>query len=209
MATRAPAPVVSTRRSATAPGSTGWVLPAVSGLPAAFSAPRYTESAGSTCNIEPAGPRPARPLLRPNGDQRVRELRTASRDLRIPPVAIAAGQCVVENLRPVLELEVRPVGRGAAWLVDPGTRWPTGARPHQRGMQGALGVDGEARHPAVEQRDCAGFEGLHYRWRLLGDDDLGVSEVVGHRRDRGTQACLVPAVDHQHRQCARMTKVGA
>ena len=137
------------------------------------------------------------------------ELRTAAGDLRVPPVAFSAHQGVVENVGPVLKLEVRAVGRGAARLVDPDAGRPAGAGPHQRGMQGAVGLDGEARDATVEQRDGASIERFHARRGLLVDDDLGVGEVVGHRRDRGAQAFLVRPVDHQHRQRPHSTQVGA
>src|SRR6516164_7986085 len=100
------------------------------------------------------------------------ELRTAAWDFGVPPVAVASGQRVIEDVCPVLELEVGAIGGGAARVVDPGAGRPAGAGPHQRGMQGALGIDGKARHPAVEQRDSAGFEAVDTRRWLLRDEDL-------------------------------------
>ncbi len=43
---------------------------------------------------------------------------------------------------------------------------------------------------------------------LLLDDDLGVGEVVGHRRDRRGQVRVVAPGDHQHRQRPRVPQVG-
>ncbi|CKR25949.1 Uncharacterised protein [Mycobacterium tuberculosis] len=141
--------------------------------------------------------------------QRVGELRAARRDAGAPPIAAAADKRVVEVVGPVLELEIRAIRGGASRLVDPDPGGPAGARPHQRGVQGALGVDGEAGHPTVEQRDRAILERLHLRRGPLVHDDLGVGQVVGQRRHRGAQVLLVSAVDHQHRQRARCPQVRA
>jgi hypothetical protein len=129
----------------------------------------------------------------------MRELGAALWNVGVAPVAAAGHQRVVENVRPVLQLEVGAVGRGAPRLVDPDAGRPTGARPHQRSMQGAVGFDGEAGHPAVAQRDSPGFEVLQSRRGLLLDNDLGVAEVVGHRRDRLGEVRVVASSDHQHR----------
>ena len=85
--------------------------------------------------------------------QRSGELRAARGNARLPPVPVAGHQRVVEGVGPVLQLEVGAVGRGAARRVDPGARRPARARPHQRRVQRAVGIDGEARHSAVEHRD--------------------------------------------------------
>ena len=58
----------------------------------------------------------------------------------------------------MLQLEVGAVRCGAARRVDPGSGRPARARAHQRGVQRAVGIDGEARHAAVEHRDGARLE---------------------------------------------------
>ena len=136
------------------------------------------------------------------------ELCAAIRDVGVPPVTGTADQRIVENVCPVLQLEVGAVGRGAPRLVDPDTGRPAGARSHQRGVQRSVGFDGEAGHPAVAQCDGARFETLQPRRSMLRDDDLGVSEVVGHRRDRLNQVRVVAPGDHQHRQRPRIAQVG-
>ena len=62
--------------------------------------------------------------------------------------------------------------------------------------------------PRLNIATVRAFEGFSFRRRLLGNDDLGVGKVVGDRRDRCIQPFLVGAVDHQHRQRARMSQVG-
>lgn len=126
----------------------------------------------------------------------------------MPPVAGAADHRVVEMVGPVLQLEIGAVRRAAARVVDPDARRPAGAGPQQRGVQGARGVDGEAGHTPVQQRDGVIVEILCPRRRLLRDGDLGVAEVVDQRGDRRAQLALVAAVDHQHRQRPRVAQVG-
>ncbi len=105
----------------------------------------------------------------------------------------------------MLELKVRAVGCRAARRVDPGAGRPAGARPHQRHVQRAIGIDGEARHPAVEHRDGARLEGRRLRRRVLVDRDLGVREVLDHGGYRGIERS---SCDDEHRQRAHSAEVG-
>ena len=102
----------------------------------------------------------------------------------VAPVAVGGDDGVVERVRPVLQLKVGPVGRGAARRVDPGPGRPPGARPHERRVQRAVGVDGEARHATVEHGDGPRLELVDPARYVLVDGHLGVGEVVdqcGHR----------------------------
>jgi len=99
-------------------------------------------------------------LARVDGDQRVGELRAARREAELAPVTVAADQGVVEVVRPVLQLEVGAVGRRATRFVDPDSGRPAGARPQQRGVQRAVGFDGETWHTTVEQSDRIVLERL-------------------------------------------------
>ncbi len=97
----------------------------------------------------------------------------------------------------------------AARLVDPGSGWPAGAGPHQRGMQRAVGFDGETRHAAVEQGDGAGLEGFGDRRQLAASTRISASSRSSDdRRDRGGQVPGSRAVDDQHRQRDRRSQVG-
>ena len=105
----------------------------------------------------------------------------------------------------MLQLEVGSVGRGASRRVDPGAGRPPGAGPHERRGQRAVGVDGEARHAAVEHRDGPVLEGIGATERAV-DADLGVGEVV----DEAADGRIEPRIpdNHEHRQRPQVTEIG-
>ena len=70
-----------------------------------------------------------------------------------PPVAFTRRQRVLEDVAPVLCLETRPVGGGAARGVDPDASGEAATRAQQRYVKGARGVHGEAGRASVEQAD--------------------------------------------------------
>ena len=74
-------------------------------------------------------------------------------------------------------------------------------------MQRAVGVDREARHAAVEQRDGPSLERLELGRRAVVDGDPAVGEVLDQRGDRRVEA--VRAGDDEHRQRAHAAQVGA
>ena len=128
-------------------GRRGAHCPRAVGLPAALSAPMLHRALG--LDLQQRSParagRRRRAVVGDDSQQRLGEFSTAGGDVGCPPVAVAGRDGVVEGVGPVLQLEVGPVGSGAPRRVDPGPRRPAGAGPHQRGVQRAVGVDGEAR----------------------------------------------------------------
>ncbi len=123
--------------------------------------------------------------------QRVVELLALRGQGLVPPVTVTAHQGVAELVCPVLELEGGAVGQGAPGRVDPDAGRPAGAGAHERQVQCAGGVHGEAGQAEAEQRH--GVVGEFIRDRPGADGgDPGVGEVVdqgggvGHdqRRER-------------------------
>ena len=140
---------------------------------------------------------------------RCRERRAGGDQTDRTPVPRAAHQRVVEVVRPVLQLERRAVRRAPQWRVEPHSRRPPGARPHQRQVQRARRIDGEAGQAVVDQADGVVVE----QRRVGGVDGGGRQRRVGRERRRGLAHALrgvlrpIPR-DDQHRQGAHVPQVG-
>ena len=106
MATRVPAPVVSTSRKATALGVDRLDAAARQRVAGRLERCQVHRVGGVDVQQRSDRRQPVPSLVWVDGEQRVGELRAAGRDLGSPPVTLTAGQCVVENVCPVLELEV-------------------------------------------------------------------------------------------------------
>ena len=131
----------------------------------------------------------------------------------IPPSRQSPGRGrdrVVEGVAPVLELEVRAVGRRSSRRVDPDAGRPAAARAHDREVQVAVGLDVEARHAPVDDRDgvVLGRPGRTVQLRRLIDGDDAVLEVGDERVQRRGHVVGVDTGDDEHGQVARATQVG-
>ena len=184
---------------------------AASGLPAALSAPRCTESAGSTCSSEPTGGQPCPAVCRgDDGEQRMGELRTASRDLRVPPVAVAARPA--RSRKRASNAEVGSSSRRARCGAARRSRRRTASRVQDR-ISAVCRVPsastaklGTPRLSSATVRASKGSMPAAACW-VTGIS--ASSRSLGHRSDRSVQVCVVDTVDDQHRQRAHSTQVGA
>src|SRR6266498_711233 len=69
------------------------------------------------------------------------------------PVAAGSRERVLERVAPMLELEIRSVGRRPAGRVDPDPRRPATAGSQQRQVEVSARLDVEAGHAPIENGD--------------------------------------------------------
>ena len=152
----------------------------------------------------PCGQSACGPGVFGDGVQRPGELRAAGGDARLPPVAVAGDQRVVEGVRPVLQLEVGAVGSGAPRRVDPRAGRPAGARAHSDVCSVPSESTAKPGIPRLSTATVRASKGSRSDGASCSTTISASARSSTTDGDRGVAA--VPG-DHQHRQRAHAAQI--
>ena len=125
-----------------------------------------------------------------------------ARDTGGSPVAGKTGQGVLKSVAPALELEVAAIGQGSSRRVDPNTRRPPAARPHQREMERTVGVNVESGVSPVHNGHSVVLDPTRIDPAAahLVDTHRAIAQVVQQLADRSHRLLGRVARDDQDRQ---------